>query len=133
MDRDVHRRTMKAAIVILSDPNSNTEEAVGRVFNGLATAYELKQSGDDVSILFQGAGTRWPKVLSDPAHPAHELFELVNDRVVGVSSGCANVFGAEEGVAEAGLSLISENQVPGTSGLPSLRKWLADSAPVLIF
>jgi len=35
---------MKAAIVVLSDPNANSEEALGRVFNGLATAYELKQT-----------------------------------------------------------------------------------------
>ena len=55
---------MKAAIVVLSDPNANSEEALGRVFNGLATAYELKQTGDEVTVVFQGAGTRWLKLLS---------------------------------------------------------------------
>jgi hypothetical protein len=124
---------MKAVIIVLSDPNANTEEALGRVFNGLAAAYELKQNGDEVSILFQGAGTRWPKLLSDPEHPVHGLFELVKDRVSGVSCGCANVFGAAEDVTASGLELISENQVPGTTGLPSLRKWLVEGNPVLIF
>jgi hypothetical protein len=124
---------MKAAIVILSDPSTSSEEALGSVFNGLAAAYELKQSGDEVSIVFQGAGTRWPKLLSDPGHPAHGLFELVRDRVAGVSCGCAGVFGATDDATSAGMALVSENQVPGTSGLPSLRKWLIERSPVLTF
>jgi DsrE/DsrF-like family len=124
---------MKAAIVVLSDPNANSEEALGRVFNGLAAAYELKQNGDEVTVVFQGAGTRWLKLLSAPGHPVHGLFELVKDRVGGVSAACATVFGALEDVADSGLSLVSENAVPGTVGLASLRKWLADGTPVLIF
>lgn len=124
---------MKAAIVILSDPGANSEEALGRVFNGLATAYELKQNGDDVTVLFQGAGTRWLKPLSDPGHPVHGLFQLVKDRVAGASCGCADVFGATEDVTARGLPLISENAVPGTTGLPSLRKWLVSGNTVLVF
>jgi hypothetical protein len=124
---------MKAAIVVLSDPNANSEEALGRVFNGLATAYELKQNGDEVTVVFQGAGTRWPKLLSAPEHPVHGLFQLVKDRVAGASAACASVFGATEDVTACGLPLISENPVPGTAGLPSLRKWLVDGSPVLIF
>ena len=124
---------MKAAMVILSDPNANTEEALGRLFNGLATAYELKQNGEEVTIVFQGAGSRWPKLLSSPEHPGHGLFELVKDCVAGVSCGCAHVFGATEDVTASGLPLISENEVPGTSGLPSLRKWLVQEMPILIF
>ncbi len=50
---------MKAAIVVLSDPKSGSDEALGRVFNALASAYDFKRRGDDVSILFHGAGTRW--------------------------------------------------------------------------
>lgn len=124
---------MKAAIVVLSDPNANSEEALGRVFNGLAAAYELKQNGDEVTVVFQGAGTRWLKLLSAPEHPGHGLFELVKDRVAGASAACATVFGATEDVATSGLPLVSENMVPGTVGLPSLRKWLVDGSPVLIF
>lgn len=49
---------MKAAILVLSDPKSGSDEALGRVFNALAAAYDFKQSGDDVTVLFHGAGTR---------------------------------------------------------------------------
>ena len=41
---------METTIVILSDPKNGSEEALGRVFNGLAAAYDFKQAGDEVSI-----------------------------------------------------------------------------------
>ncbi len=50
---------MKTAIVILSDPKGG-DESLGRLFNGLATAHEAMQAGDQVEIVFNGAGTRWP-------------------------------------------------------------------------
>ena len=70
---------MKAAIIILSDPKSGSEEALGRVFNALAAAYDFKNKGDEVTVLFHGAGTRWPSELSKADHPAHGLYEAVSD------------------------------------------------------
>ncbi|MGI9458268.1 MAG: hypothetical protein ACR2NU_17020, partial [Aeoliella sp.] len=67
---------LKATIVVLSDPKSGSqEEALGRVFNALAAAYDFKQRGDDVSVQFQGAGTRWIGELSKEDHPAHALYK----------------------------------------------------------
>ncbi|WP_394678583.1 hypothetical protein [uncultured Sphingobacterium sp.] len=48
----------KTAIIILSDPKAGSEEALGRVFNALASAYEFKHAGEDVKIIFQGTGIR---------------------------------------------------------------------------
>ena len=124
---------MKTAIIILSDPKSGSEEALGRVFNGLATAYDFKQQGDDVTVRFQGAGARWVGELSKAEHPAHDLFEAVKDTVAGVSCGCADVFGATEEVEQSGFDLIKDNPIPGTSGLASLRKLTADGYTVLTF
>ena len=124
---------MKAAIVVLSDPKSGSEEALGRLFNALASAYDFKQSGDDVSLLFQGAGTRWIGEVNKSDHPAHALFEEVKDKVAGVSCGCADVFGGTEDAEKAGFDLIKENPVPGTSGLPSLQKLVAEGYTVLTF
>ena len=50
---------MKAAVVVLSDPKSGSEESLGRLFNALAATYDFKQRGDDVRLLFAGTGTRW--------------------------------------------------------------------------
>ncbi len=124
---------MKAAIVVLSDPKSGSAEALGRLFNALAAAYDFKQHGDDVSILFHGAGTRWIGEVSESDHAAHALFEEVKDKVAGVSCGCADVFGATEDAEKSGFDLIKDNPVPGTAGLPSLRKLAAEGYTVLTF
>jgi hypothetical protein len=119
----------KTAIIILSDPKTGGDEALGRVFNGLATAYDFKAQKEDVSILFQGAGTRWPELLQKKDHPAYALYEAVADRVLGISCGCADVFGAQA----SGLDLITDNPVPGTSGLPSLVKLQREGYNILTF
>ena len=124
---------MKTAIVVLSDPKSGGEEALGRLFNALAAAYDLKQKQQEVAILFQGAGTRWAGLLTVPEHPVHALYAAVADRVVGVSSGCADVFGARADAETSGFSLIGENAVPGTSGLPSLARYVSEGYAVLTF
>ena len=84
-------------------------------------------------MLFQGAGTRWIGEVSKAEHPAHDLFEAVKDTVAGVSCGCADVFGASQEAEKSGFELIKDNPVPGTSGLPSLRKLTAEGYTVLTF
>ena len=111
---------MKAAIIIFSDPKHGGEEALGRAFNGLAAAYDFKQKGTEVAIFFQGTGTRWAGVVSKQDHPLHALYSAVSDTVAGVSCGCADVFGAREDAEKNGFDLITDNRVPGTSGLPSI-------------
>jgi hypothetical protein len=124
---------MKAAIIVLSDPKIGNEEALGRLFNALASAYDFKQKGDEVTVLFQGTGTRWVGEITKADHPAHKLYEAVADKVAGVSCGCADVFGASEEVEKSGFDLIKDNQAPGTTGLPSLQKLIADEYNILIF
>lgn len=124
---------MKTAVIVLSDPKSGNDESLGRVFNALATAYDFKQKGQEVEIVFQGAGSRWPAELIKADHPAHDLYEAVADTVAGVSCGCADVFGATEDVEKSGLDLIKDNPVPGTSGLASVQRLVAEGATVLTF
>lgn len=122
----------KTAIVVLSDPQGG-EEALGRLFNALATAYDFKQKHQDVRLVFQGTGTRWTGLLLNPDHPAHALYRAVEDTVAGVSAACATVFGARADAEKNGFSLISTNAVPGTAGLPSLATYAADGYAILTF
>ena len=124
---------MKAAIVVLSDPKNGSEESLGRLFNALAAAYDFKQRGDDVTLLFQGAGTRWAGEVVKEDHPAHALYRAVEDTVAGVSCGCADVFGASEQAVRSGFELVKDNRVPGTSGLPSLRELARQGYSILTF
>lgn len=121
----------QTTIIVLSDPNGG-EEALGRVFNALAAAYDFKAQQRPVQVLFQGTGTRWASVLSKSDHPVHALYKAVEDTVGGASAGCAEFFGATPDVEREGLAMISDNAVPGTAGLPSLVQYLADG-PVLTF
>ena len=123
---------MKAAIIVLSDPQ-NGEDALGRLFNALAVAFDYKQHGNDVTVLFQGAGTRWIAELSKADHPAHGLFNAVKDLVAGVSCGCADVFGATEDVEKSAFDFVKDNAIPGTAGLPSLRSLSAKGYSILTF
>lgn len=123
----------KTAIVILSDPRSPGEESLGRLLNALAAAYDFKHAGEPVTVLFQGAGTRWSEPLTHPDHPAHGLYNQVRDAVAGVSAACSEVFGATADANAAGLPLVSGNAVPGTAGLPSLRALMQDGYQILTF
>ena len=124
---------MKTAVMIYADPKTGSEEALGRLFNGLAATYEFKNKGDDVTLMFQGTGTRWIGELAKEDHPAHDLFEAVKDTVAGVSCGCADVFGASEEVEKSGYDLIKDNPVPSTSGLTSIRNLIDDGYTILNF
>ncbi len=120
---------MKTAIIVLSDPKSGSEESLGRVFNAMAAAYDFKSASEEVSILFQGAGTRWPEALQKEDHPAHGLFKEVEDKIQGVSAACTDVFGANP----SGFDLINDNKVPSTSGLPSLNDLQKQGYNILVF
>jgi hypothetical protein len=122
----------KTAIVVLSDPKGG-EEALGRLFNALAAARDFKSREHTVEILFQGTGTRWTGVVTQPDHPAHALYQSVEDLVTGVSSACADVFGARADAERGGFALITTHALPGTSGLPSLAKYVSDGYTVLTF
>ena len=124
---------MKTAVVIMSDPKSGSEEALGRVFNGLAVASECKEKGDEVALVFNGAGTRWPEELMKLSHPAHKLYEDVRDVISGASCACAEVFGATEGVQSCGVPIVKDNPLVNTPGLLSLRRYVSEGWRVLIF
>lgn len=119
----------KTAIIIFSDPKNNSEEAIGRVFNALASAYDFKQAGEEVKIIFQGTGTRWPEILQKEEHSLNALFKTVEDKIEGISCGCADVFGANP----SGYDLVTDNKVPGTSGVPSFLNLQKEGYSILSF
>ncbi|MGH8047830.1 MAG: hypothetical protein ACREKL_11330 [Chthoniobacterales bacterium] len=123
---------MKTAIIILSDPKAG-DEALGRVFNALAFADEALKCGDEVEVVFNGAGTRWPEELTKVSHPANGLYNAVRETVKGASCGCAAVFGATGGVEGAGLPLIKEKALAGTPGISNIRRYLAEGWSTLVF
>ena len=123
---------MKIAIIILSDPKGG-DEALGRVFNALAVAQESLQRADEVEIVFNGAGTRWPEELSKVSHPANGLYNAVRESVKGASCGCAAVFGATKSIEACGVPLLKDKALAGTPGISNLRRYVAEGWNTLVF
>jgi hypothetical protein len=124
---------IQTAIVVLSDPEKGGEEALGRLFNALFLTWELKQKDADVTLIFQGAGARWPAVITAPEHPAGPLYRAVQEKVLGVCGGCADVFGAADATVAAGVPLIREADVPGTTGVIDLSRFVLSGARLVTF
>jgi len=120
------------AIVVFSDPKAG-EEALGRLFNAMFLTLELKEKDQDVSLIFQGAGARWPAEIVKPGHPANALYRAVEDRVAGVCGGCADVFGATDGAKNAGVRLIRDKNIPGTNGILDLSRYLDEGYRLVTF
>ncbi len=118
--------TTKAAIVIMSDTETHADSA--RVANALTTAYEFKEAGDEVTVVFTGAGTKWVAELSDPEHRLHRAFNLVKDEVAGACKACAVSFGVREEVQASGVPLLSEYR-----GHQSLRKLVTEGYQIMTF
>ncbi|MBI1317767.1 MAG: DUF417 family protein [Candidatus Hydrogenedens sp.] len=96
----------KTAIVILCDTEGG--EALGRVVNALTAARESKAAGDDLKVVFTGAGTKWVPVLEDPAHKLHSAYAEVKDKVAGACGYCAGAFNVADAVKAAGVCMLEE-------------------------
>jgi hypothetical protein len=119
-------RMAKVAIVLLAD--TETHEALGRMANALTTATDFKEAGDESTIIFDGAGTKWVAELSKPDHQYHEVFESVKDQVAGACSYCSSAFGVKEEVEASGVPPLEEHE-----GHPSLQKLVSQDYQVITF
>ncbi|WP_254841353.1 DsrE family protein [Natronomonas marina] len=115
----------KAAIVILAGTDGH--ENLGRLVNGLETAREFVEAGDDVEVIFDGAGTQWVERLEDPDSDQHDLYAAVRDDV-GVCDYCSGAFGVEEAVDDAGVVTLDEH-----GGHPSIRSLVEDGYEVITY
>ena len=116
----------KAAIVTLAD--TETKEGLGRVANALTSAKEFKEEDHEVTVIFDGAGTRWVGELSDPEHKYNKQFESVKDEVEGACAYCAKAFGVKEDVQVSGRRAHGEFKRH-----PSLAKLVSEGYQVITF
>lgn len=116
----------KAAAVVLAD--IETHEGLARAVNALQTVSEFKDAGDEVALIFDGAGTRWVGELARSDHRSHRLYEEVKDRIAGACGYCAGAFEAKEAIEAEGIPLLEEHDRH-----PSLRKYVVDGYEVITF
>jgi adenosyl cobinamide kinase/adenosyl cobinamide phosphate guanylyltransferase len=104
-----------------------TKEDLGRVVNAMTTAKEFKEAGDEIALVFDGAGTKWIPELSD-GHKYSDLFGEVRDKVAGACEYCSKAYGVLEGVEQAGVKLLGEYEHH-----PSLRGYASQGYQVITF
>lgn len=121
------------SIIVLNDPNSPGDESLGRVFNALVLAADLKSQQKSFDIYFQGAGTRWISRLEDTNHPANGLYNLVKENIAGVSKACSIVFNAKEDAEKYGVKLIEQFNIPGLGGATSIANLILKGNTVVTF
>lgn len=117
---------MKVAIVVLA--GTETHEGLGRIVNALLAAKELKENGDEVKLLFDGAGTEGLATAAKPGHKAHPLYQAVRETIDGACSYCAGAFGVKDALQELGIPLLEDY-----AQHPSLRSYLAEGYQLLTF
>ena len=116
----------KAAIIILAA--GDAPESLGRVVNAFMAAHEFKQAGDEVRILFDGAGVQAAVAFAKKDHKYHELFQRVSDKIVGACEYCSGAYEVTDEVKSAGLQLIDEFK-----GHPSFRSLVNEGFTLLTF
>ena len=115
-----------AAIIILAGTESHAD--AGRLVNGLEAAREFAETaGDDLALIFDGAGTQWIDELEDEEHEYHDLYREVRDDVA-VCDYCAGAFEVEDAVDDAGVVRLDENE-----GHPSVRSLVDDDYEIVTF
>ncbi|MFB6144553.1 MAG: DsrE family protein [Candidatus Nanohaloarchaea archaeon] len=111
----------KAAIVILAGTEGH--ENMARVTNALQAAKEFKEEGDDLELIFDGAGTQWIEKLEDEDHDLHEVYSSVSENSKACSF-CVSAFDADVGDVEKS----DEND-----GHPSFRELVDEGYEVITF
>jgi hypothetical protein len=113
------------AIVIYS-----TLEHAGRsaIYRGLMFADELRRAGDDVAVVFDGAGTTALAELLDPAHELHAVWRRAAPALRGACRYCAQSYGVLDALQAAGVPMLGDDR-----GHASLRALLLEGRQIVTF
>ncbi|MDR9429354.1 MAG: hypothetical protein RI568_01405 [Natronomonas sp.] len=116
----------KAAVIILAGTDGHAN--LGRLVNGLETAKEFAETdGDEVELIFDGAGTQWIPELEDADNDYHELYQRVREDAAACEF-CSGAFGVEDAVADAGVVTLDDHDRH-----PSIRSLIDDDYEVITF
>lgn len=113
----------KIAIVIYSKLEGSGNSAI---YRQLMFAQELQRAGDDVCIVFDGAGSVAAAELVQPGHRMHALLQGLRAQVRGVCRYCAQSYGVLETLQASGLPLLADDR-----GHASLRALLNEGRQIV--
>ncbi len=115
----------KVAIVIYAKLEGAGKSAV---YRAMMFADELQRAGDDVTIVFDGAGSTAIAAMIDPQNDLNRVWQKVASRLRGVCSYCAKAYGVQETLQAAGLPMLVDDK-----GHASLRALLLEGRQIITF
>ena len=96
----------------------------------LLNALDMKEKGDDVKIIIEGAATKLVPELAKKENPLSGLYEKAKtlNLVDGACKACSNKMGTLEAVKAEGLRLLDD-----MTGHPSMARYRQEGFEVIIF
>jgi hypothetical protein len=116
----------KAAVVILAD--TETHGDLARAVNALETVNKFMEAGDEVVLIFDGAGTRWGGRAEQAGPSLARALPSGRGPDRGSLCHCPAAFGVRESVQQAGVPLREEYDRH-----PSLRRLVRSGYEMVTF
>ena len=115
----------KIALLVFSD---TSQANLAKGLHALLITKQLHQSGIEVRLIFDGAGTAWITALADPEHRLHGLFNEVKGLglMEGVCHYCSGHYSDPALVEKEGLALLGEAE-----GHPDIASLIKDGYQIL--
>lgn len=116
---------LRVALLVHSKLEGSGQSAIYRALMG---AQELRKAGDDVVMVFDGAGSTAAAEMAQPGHRFHALFTDVLPAVRGVCRYCAKSYGVLDVLQASALPLLDDDR-----GHASLRELLIEGRQIITF
>ena len=120
--------TEKIAIILMA--GNETNEGMARAMHALLYARELADSGCQVALIFDGAGTGWAFEMSRTESPLNKHYLKFKEKgiVEEICDYCAEQFGHKEALPADQQKLI----VGDYEGHPNIAKWIKMGYRILV-
>ena len=115
----------KVAIVIYSKLEGSGKSAV---YRAMMFVDELLKAGDDVVVVFDGAGSAALADMVQPDHGLHHVWTKAAPALRGVCAYCAKSYGVKDALAAAGIPMLIDDR-----GHASLRALLNEGRQIITF
>lgn len=115
----------RIAVVIYSKLEGAGKSAV---YRAMMFVDELRRHGDDVTLVFDGAGTTALAEMLAPAHDLHRVWTQAAPALRGACRYCAKSYGVLEALEAAQVPMLGDDR-----GHASLRNLLLEGRQVITF
>ena len=115
--------------LIILQAGTESHEGTARTVHALLYAQELKDSGYDVTLVFDGAGTEWAKALRDPENKLHGAYQKLREAGVTqiICDYCAGAFKVKEDLKDEDVPLVGDFK-----GHPSIVKYIKQGYQLVV-